>query len=198
MRNVDEETIKSLNGCRVTDMILNFIPNKPNFELTLRVIKLWAKHRGVYSNMLGYLGGVNWAILVARICMDNPEAAPNQLVQKFFTYYRDYDWQGQPLTLCEIANNPSIVQFTLTDETLKQLWHQRGDEQMMIITPAFPSMNSTYNVTQQTKHTILTEFEKAAMIAKELNENREHCQITWKRLFKKFPFFKAYSHFLEF
>lgn len=80
LRNVDEETIKSLNGCRVTDMILNFIPNKPNFELTLRVIKLWAKHRGVYSNLLGYLGGVNWAIMVARICMDNPEAAPNQLI----------------------------------------------------------------------------------------------------------------------
>lgn len=101
-------------------MILNFLgANKPNFELTLRVIKLWAKHRGVYSNMLGYLGGVNWAILVARICMDNPEAAPNQLIQKFFTYYRDYDWAKQPLTLCEIQNNPSIVQFGLTEETLR-------------------------------------------------------------------------------
>lgn len=59
-------------------------------------------------------------------------------------------------------------------------------------------MNSSYNVTQQTKHTLLTEFEKAAMIAKELNENRGSTQITWKRLFKKFPFFKAYQHFLEF
>jgi poly(A) polymerase len=59
----------------------------------------------------------------------------------------------------------------------------------MIITPAFPSMNSTYNVTQQTKQILLTEFEKAAMITRELNENRDHCEITWKRLFKKFPFF---------
>lgn len=69
---------------------------------------------------------------------------------------------------------------------------------MMIITPAFPSMNSTYNVTQQTKHTILTEFEKASLIVKELNENKNNCKITWKRLFKKFPFFKAYQHFIEF
>jgi poly(A) polymerase Pap1 len=36
------------------------------------------------------------------------------------------------------------------------------------------------------------------MITRELNENHENCQITWKRLFKKFPFFKAYQHFLEF
>ena len=166
LRNVDEETIKSLNGCRVTDMILNFIPNKPNFELTLRVIKLWAKHRGVYSNLLGYLGGVNWAIMVARICMDNPEAAPNQLIQKFYTYYRDYDWTNEPLTLCEIQNNPSIVQFVLTEKTLEHLWRPKGNEQMMIITPALPSMNSTNRVSAQTKHTILTELDKAAMITR--------------------------------
>ena len=179
-------------------MILNFIPNTPNFELTLRVIKLWAKHRGVYSNLLGYLGGVNWAIMVARICMDNPEAAPNQLIQKFFTFYKDYDWTNEPLTLCEIQNNPSIVQFVLTEKTLEHLWRPKGNEQMMIITPAFPSMNSTNRVSAQTKHTLLTEFEKASMITRELNENREHCQITWQRLFKKFPFFKAYEHFLEY
>jgi poly(A) polymerase len=59
-------------------------------------------------------------------------------------------------------------------------------------------MNSTYNVTYQTRNTLLTEFEKAEMIARELNQNKENCNITWKRLFKKFPFFKAYQHFLEF
>lgn len=59
-------------------------------------------------------------------------------------------------------------------------------------------MNSTNRVSAQTKHTILTEFAKAAMITRELNENRLNCQITWQRLFKKFPFFKAYEHFLEY
>ena len=77
LRNVDDVTILSLNGCRVTDMILDFVPNKENFEITLRCIKLWAKKRGVYSNLMSYIGGVTWAILVAKICMDNPEAAAN-------------------------------------------------------------------------------------------------------------------------
>ena len=46
---------------------------------------------------------------------------------------------------------------------------------MMIITPAFPSMNSTNRVSAQTKYTILTECDKGAMIARELNENRDNC-----------------------
>ena len=68
---------------------------------------------------------------------------------------------------------------------------------MPIITPAFPSMNSTYNVTHTTKNVMLTEFEKAAMITNELIKNKGTSSITWKRLFKKFPFFRAYEHFIE-
>ena len=33
LRNCDPDTIRSLNGCRVTDMILSLIPDKPSFEI---------------------------------------------------------------------------------------------------------------------------------------------------------------------
>jgi len=68
---------------------------------------------------------------------------------------------------------------------------------MPIITPAFPSMNSTYNVSLSTKRVMLTEFEKAAMITNELSINKGSSKIGWGRLFKKFNFFKAFQHFIE-
>uniref|UniRef100_A0A8C6YSU9 polynucleotide adenylyltransferase n=2 Tax=Nothoprocta perdicaria TaxID=30464 RepID=A0A8C6YSU9_NOTPE len=87
LRSLDIRCIRSLNGCRVTDEILHLVPNKENFRLTLRAIKLWAKRRGIYSNMLGFLGGVSWAMLVARTCQLYPNALASTLVNKFFLVF---------------------------------------------------------------------------------------------------------------
>ncbi|MEJ1274318.1 hypothetical protein NN561_005200 [Cricetulus griseus] len=92
LRSLDIRCIRSLNGCRVTDEILHLVPNKETFRLTLRAVKLWAKRRGIYSNMLGFLGGVSWAMLVARTCQLYPNAAASTLVHKFFLVFSK--WVG--------------------------------------------------------------------------------------------------------
>ena len=69
---LDEASIRSVNGVRVAQELLDIFDNNPSrieqFRLALRTIKEWAKKHGIYSNVLGFLGGVNGAILVSWVC----------------------------------------------------------------------------------------------------------------------------------
>jgi poly(A) polymerase len=66
---VDAATEKSLNGPRVTNLIAHFVNGTPAryqaFLTVVRCVRKWAKARGLYSNKMGYYGGVNINIAVA-------------------------------------------------------------------------------------------------------------------------------------
>jgi poly(A) polymerase Pap1 len=66
---MDETGMRSLNGSRVAQMLLALVPNQEHFRVVLRAVKQWAIVHGLYSNVLGFLGGIDWAILVASVCM---------------------------------------------------------------------------------------------------------------------------------
>lgn len=72
---------------------------------------------------------------------------------------------------------------------------------MPILTPAYPAMNSTYNVSKSTKSAILTELEKGlqiteALLKRDEKGNKVYPSLSWKRVFKKFNFFGAFPHFV--
>lgn len=72
--------------------------------------------RGIYSNMLGFLGGVNWAILVARVCQFYPNQLPSSLLTRFFRVYQMWAWPN-PIVL-DVAANPLSLNFPVISRFL--------------------------------------------------------------------------------
>ncbi|MCD7447869.1 Nuclear poly(A) polymerase 4 [Datura stramonium] len=185
--NVDEPTVRSLNGCRVADQILKLVPNAKHFCTTLRCLKFWAKRRGVYSNVTGFLGGVNWALLVARICQLYPNAIPSMLVSRFFRVYTQWRWPN-PVMLCPIEE----------DELGFLVWDPRKNPKdrthhMPIITPAYPCMNSSYNVSPSTLRVMMDQFQ----IGNKTCEDVELNKAQWPALFEHYFFFEVYKNYLQ-
>lgn len=49
LRGLDEFEVRSLNGTRVTDEILELVPQQKTFRLALRAIKLWAQRKSEHT-----------------------------------------------------------------------------------------------------------------------------------------------------
>ncbi|CAF1167268.1 unnamed protein product [Adineta ricciae] len=184
--NLDHSCVRSLNGCRVADEILDLVPNRETFRATLRAIKLWAKKSGLYNNALGFFGGVAWAMLVARICQLYPNAIAATLVHKFFYVYNKWNWPT-PVLLKEI-NDPQHG-FTVWDSRLNSFDRRHL---MPIITPAYPQQNSTHNVSRSTQRIIIEEFQRGLDTVNRIMSGKSE----WKELFTGRPFIDRYKHFI--
>jgi len=54
--------------------------------------------RNIYSNVLGFLGGISWALLVAHVCQLYPNAAASTLVHRFFFVFSQ--WYAIIVSFC--------------------------------------------------------------------------------------------------
>ncbi|KAI1847801.1 hypothetical protein JX265_009229 [Neoarthrinium moseri] len=187
LRGLDEAELRSVNGTRVTNEILTLVPEQATFRLALRAIKLWAQRRAIYANIIGFPGGVVWAMLTARVCQLYPKAAAATIVAKFFQIIQRWPWP-QPVMLKPMEDGPLNV----------RVWNPKiykGDSfhLMPVITPAYPQMCATFNITHSNKAVIQRELERAGQIAEKIMTNA----LAWKDLFVKHTFFtKGYKYYL--
>lgn len=199
---VDPATEKSLNGPRVTNLIAALVSGTPEryqtFLKVVRCVRKWAKSRGLYSNKMGYWGGVNINIAVALVVQLYPRACPASLLRKFFLVFKSWRW-------------PNPVMLTRPHDAGLGLvvWnagHAHNARQVApVITPAYPAMNSTMSVSRQTLQILHEEFCRGHEVVDRLWKDHQRCDATgkkinpeeWAELFRPSDFFIAYPHYLS-
>ncbi|KAI5863241.1 Poly(A) polymerase [Durotheca rogersii] len=181
LRGLDDRELRSLNGTRVTKEILSLVPEQSTFRLALRAIKLWAQRRAIYANIIGFPGGVVWAMLVARICQLYPRAASAHIVTKFFQIMKAWHWP-MPVQLKHMDDGPLNVRVWNPKIYKSDSYHL-----MPVITPAYPQMCATFNITHSTKAVIQRELERGVDITIQIREGK----LPWKDLFVKHTFFTS-------
>jgi len=176
---VDSATEKSLNGPRVTNLIAALVNGTPaipeRYECFLKVVRCvrkWAKARGLYSNKMGYWGGVNINIAVALVIQLYPNACAASLLRKFFLVFKSWRWPN-PVMLTK----PHDANLGLTVWNAYRNPYQSHNLRQVapVITPAYPAMNSTLSVSRQTLQILHEEFCRGHDILDKL----------WKRHLKK-------------
>jgi len=118
-------------------------------------------------------------------CQLYPYYAPSQLLNRFFRLYHQWNWP-KPIMLCEVIEPHG-----------SKVWNPKtnpADRQhiMPVITPAFPAMNSTHNVTETTKRILLDEFSRGFEVMKSIEAKKAE----WSEVYEPFPYFTRFRHFL--
>lgn len=189
-KNLDDRCLRSLNGYRATCQILTLVPDIKVFQLSLRAIKLWGKLNGIYGNILGYLGGASWAILVARTCQEQAkrndvEHCPREVIFTFFHMYSQWKWPA-PLYIRQVIDQPSSAWNPSINPADR-------DHCMPIITSSIPQMNSAVNINKSIQLCIQERMLDAHHTCLQIQSG----SVGWEALFKSFPFYQEYEDFIR-
>ncbi|XP_021906759.1 nuclear poly(A) polymerase 3 [Carica papaya] len=179
LRNIDETSWKSLSGVRANKHILQLVPDLEKFQSMLRCVKLWAKRRGVYGNLNGFLGGVHLAILAAFVCQSDPSACLSALIANFFSTFAFWRWPT-PVMLQD-----GMLPVCIFPPETRSL--------MPIRLPCCPYEFCHSNITRSTFYKIRAEF----LRGQDLVKDRLTPDFNWQNIFTPFPYSKVYARFLK-
>ncbi|MCL7030998.1 hypothetical protein MKW94_023398 [Papaver nudicaule] len=175
LTNIDETSWRCLSGVRANMRILQLVPNLEKFQLALRCLKLWARRRGVYCNLVGFFGGIHLAVLTAFICRLFPNASGAALISKFFEIFAYWPW-------------PTPV---MLEDMIPPM---NAEHSLMPI--QFPSGTHEYcrsNFTKSTFKKIRIEFLRGHTMTREILRP----DFEWNILFEPYPYTKQHKRFVR-
>ncbi|KAK8365604.1 hypothetical protein V6Z12_A02G067000 [Gossypium hirsutum] len=179
LRDIDETGWKSLSGVLANTRICRLVPDLEKFQSMLRCVKFWAKRRGVYGNLNGFLGGIHLAILAAFVCQCDPHAGLSALILHFFKTFAFWPWP-RPVELQDGTLHPTL------NPTETRLY-------MPIRLPFSPYEYCHSNITKSTFYKIRTEFLRGHNLTKDLLK----FDFDWHNVLEPFPYTKKYARFLK-
>jgi poly(A) polymerase len=203
LQGIDEKSTKALNGPRVTELLYRLTEhNYEHYRLCLRCLRFWSKQRGIYSNKLGYLGGVNFAILAAKVVQWYPYGSAFTLMHNVFAMMIQWKWPTEIRLTKEY--DPGIGNHKQWDPAKDR---RNQQDLMPVITPAYPIMNSTYSVNKSSFNVMQSEFKRAyelcETIAEKIHqrtksgESISNCSNEWTKLFEPVSFFARSKYYLR-
>ena len=134
----------------------------------------------------------SWAILVCWICKENPtNAKASMLLNSFFRTFANWTWP-HPVLLAKQQHLP--IKGVSSHPVWDPISNFRDSKHLMpIITPCYPSMNSSYNVGEPQLRRIQDELRRATKISHDVCFGRK----TWSDLFKGNDFFRQHANYLQ-
>lgn len=156
------QTLRAINGVRTSHWIMQTVPSRDSFQTVLLCVKRWAQARGVYGTVMGFLGGISWALLTAYICREHPaHTSPLELLRKMFNSWCAWPWPAPVELTKRVFMGDKLASLDA------DVWSSDGPTRsglMPILTPVYPSMNTAFGVSRSSFNTLKEEFARAEQI----------------------------------
>jgi uncharacterized protein (UPF0248 family) len=159
------QTLAKLKAARDLDYLRRSVPEMAKFRTAHRLVKTWAKSRGVYSARFGYLGGIQISVLLARVCKllvrDHGSVSVADILTTFFHHYAGFDWKTR------MAFDPFFHR--------RRLQYARTPREPLAILGYFPPvLNTSHAASRPSVRTLTSEFGRASRLLSEPG-------MTWER-----------------
>ncbi|GFS35185.1 poly(A) polymerase 3 [Actinidia rufa] len=158
LRGIDETSWRSLSGVHANKCILQLLPN---------------------IELLGFLGGVHLAVLVAYVCQSHPNASLSGLITSFFNTFAFWNWPRS------VMLQDGTLPIPPSAAEIRSL--------MPIRLPCRPREYCHSNITESTFYKIRAEFIRGNALTKDVLRP----DYAWTRLFEHFPYTKTYTRFIK-
>ncbi len=148
-------SLKKLNAFRDMTFLLNTIPDLSTFRLAYRIIKQWARHRGLYSAKFGFLSGSHITMMLSPLCKtifhEQGSLRVEDVISTFFAHYAAFDW-GSKLVLDPYFHSGPLR------------YQRTSQEPMVILSLHRPVVNVARTALVSSLRTLISELHRAHSI----------------------------------